>query len=536
MRFAGEKRERMLGLWRTLLLGRYAPLPSAGARAGAVSREEAWRPPVVSEDALRAAGIPVEVVDIAALGGGLGSFVFVDLLRCSGVPRESVAVVGSERSPAATFERNCRNSQMTGDDRLRSSSDACPDNPWGFPGYGVREAARALRRGRVDVAIGIAWRLFAEPAAAPTYTPLVDDLLRSVDREAARVGWAQMVREGRVVAIRKTAQGRLCVVVEHGDAGETRYAAVCAQVLHLAFGHPALQITPEAARYRERHGGDERLVHGYEPHEQVYLGLRERGGVVVVRGRGIVASRVLQRLAEEHERNPGVVCVHLNRSRLTGGHRWGLTRRRVEGEFELQPFNWPKACFGGTLRDELEREPPGRRDRLLDAWGGSTTAGRRGWRRIVACGLRQGWLRHEFGDVRAISQHEGHLDLALSGGRLLEASWLIECTGFDEGPLRDPVVAGLVETYGLRLNRRGRLPVNDHFEVEAMRHEGARLYAAGTSTLGGPFAPVDSFLGLQFAALSAVDDILALGLPGLRRLGGLRSLRAWWRWARKVEP
>ena len=38
------------------------------------------------------------------------------------------------------------------------------------------------------------------------------------------------------------------------------------------------------------------MVSAYEQHEHVYETLKNRPGVVVIRGGGIVASRVLQRL------------------------------------------------------------------------------------------------------------------------------------------------------------------------------------------------------------------------------------------------
>jgi hypothetical protein len=69
-----------------------------------------------------------------------------------------------------------------------------------------------------------------------------------------------------------------------------------------------------------------------------------------------------------------------------------------------------------------------------------------------------------------------------------------------------------------------------------MRHGNSRMYASGALTLGGPMAAVDSFLGLQFTALRAADDIQDLELRGLRRLNGLYSAGQWWKWARKVAP
>ena len=58
----------------------------------------------------------------------------------------------------------------------------------------------------------------------------------------------------------------------------------------------------------------------------------------------------------------------------------------------------------------------------------------------------------------------------------------------------------------------------------------------GAITLGGPFAPVDSFLGFQYCATVALDALTRAGAPGLRRLGAGRSLGQWMKWARGAAP
>lgn len=70
------------------------------------------------------------------------------------------------------------------------------------------------------------------------------------------------------------------------------------------------------------------------------------------------------------------------------------------------------------------------------------------------------------------------------------------------------------------------------FEVPGMRNDQGRMFASGAMTLGGPYAAVDSFLGLQFAALRSVDSLTAARSPGLRGLNSFRSTFQWLRWAR----
>jgi hypothetical protein len=93
-----------------------------------------------------------------------------------------------------------------------------------------------------------------------------------------------------------------------------------------------------------------------------------------------------------------------------------------------------------------------------------------------------------------------------------------------------------VTHYNLPLNLAGRLAVTNDFEVLQMRNHYGRLYAAGAITFGGPYAAVDSFLGLQYAALCAVDGLVSARAPNLRRLNGFNSLRQWLKWVQNQAP
>lgn len=489
---------------------------------------------LLSEASLREGGVPVEVVEVAAIGGGLGSFAFVDLLRCAGFAGGRIAVIGNERSPIASFRRNCHNSQLLDGDRIRSNSDACPDNVWGFPGFAVREMGRELRHVQPWRAAAIGWQLFFEPVFATTYTPRLGHVVRAVEREASRIGWASMLRPGRVVSIGKTEEGRFCALAVGPDG--TPFAA-SARIMHVALGHARPRATREAVEYCLA-GGD-RVVHAYEPHDEVYQSLRSGTRVVVVRGRGIVASRVLERLVEERRENPGLSVVLVNRAPLRGS-AWGPARRRVADGFAMQTANWPKACFGGDLRLRLQAQGGAGREERLRAWGGTTTANRPAWRAMVRNGLRQGWLRHVYGETRAFKPLPGGGVSVVLGcadeARTVNADLVIDCTGFEDGAEADALLADVMERVGVAPNTYGRLPVNEAFEVEAVRHGSARLYASGACTFGGPLAPVDSFLGLQYQALASLSDLEESGTAGFRTLSGGRSLAAWWRWARGAPP
>jgi hypothetical protein len=256
-----------------------------------------------------------------------------------------------------------------------------------------------------------------------------------------------------------------------------------------------------------------------------------------------VASRVLQRLWEDRKANAAINVIHCHRSRLHAGRRYGWSQRKVDGELEFQAFNWPKGCWTGPQRYALEAAAPEERKRLLDVWGGTTTANRRDWRRIVREGLREGWYRQEYGVVKSVDRtDDGHIQTrvsnSLAGGGILDLTvdFIIDCTGLVASPERAPVLDDLIEVYGLPRNPLGRFDVTNDFEIAGMRHGEARMYAAGATTLGGPFATVDSFLGLQYAGMRAVNAMLDEGMPGLRRLSGLYSLGQWLKWARRVAP
>ncbi len=90
--------------------------------------------------------------------------------------------------------------------------------------------------------------------------------------------------------------------------------------------------------------------------------------------------------------------------------------------------------------------------------------------------------------------------------------------------------------YKLPLNPLGRLSVSNDFELVEMRVSRGRMYAAGAITLGGPYAAVDSFLGLQYAALCALYAITATKAPGIHPLNFIRSSFQWLKWVTNQSP
>lgn len=484
-----------------------------------------------------------------AIGGGLGSFIWADCLQIWGANPNEIMSIGFEPKPYGRYRRLCSNSQIPEHERLRSNSDSCPDNIWGWPGYAVREAWYEFQRGNLPQSARVLWQIFGEPTLAETYTPRSGRVFESIDRESARIGWDKIWRQGRVKAIRKTDDDRYVVAYsqlhrQEGKEVQEVHKLVVAKHLHLAVGYPAIRLLPDLFEYREKTQDFKGVVNAYEKHDHVYEHLRKHGGIVLIRGRGIVASRILQRVYEARIDNPKIAMLHLMRSPVLEGSQYKGVQRPVKDHWELQPFNWPKACWGGDLRVVLERATDQERDRLLNDWGGTTTADRVDWQQIVSKGLREGWYKREFGDVERVERdaksgkiltHIRSKD-AIRGKLTLQADFIVDATGLEADIDSNPLIKDMANHYKLKRNPKNRLHVTNEFEIPGMRNNNGRMYASGALTLGGPYAAVDSFLGLQFAAIQSVDDLTALGAPGLRRLDGFRSFTQWLRWARGVKP
>ncbi len=514
---------------------------------------------IVSIQAIHASGFYAGESEFLTLGGGIGSFVWVDYLRCYGVPAEAIRVIGLEPIPYANYRRLTRNSQIPNHERLRSNSISAPDNIWGFPGYASREAFRGMLRADFSSLFHVL-TVFAEPIL-PSYTPRIGDVFRAMDREAARIGWRQMMTPGRVIAMRKTDDGRYAVayrVAEEDAGGGPRGRIFIARYVHIATGYPATRFTDDLQDFKRQHPGDTRVVAAYEPHDDLYTRLVQarRPQLVVIRGRGIVASRILQRLYEIRAENPQIQVLHLMRTPVpdNGGSVWKKARRPVFNHTELQGFNWPKASWGGILRIEMERADPEKRSRMYQALGGTTTAWRWDWIRIQREGLAEGWYQVRFGNITQIGYPNGTDTSRIAMSVLppgaqqpfpLVADAVIDCTGLIGDVNNSPFLRDLCATYRLQRNlspgtgperKMTGITVTNDYEIPGMRHGYGHVYAAGTITANGPYCGVDSFLGLQYVALRSVDHLHTVGAPGVSSFGPLQSAGQWLKWCVGSPP
>ena len=472
---------------------------------------------VWSDEMVAAAGIPMVDIPFVSVGGGLGSLAMVDLLRINGTSSNQIRVVTTIDRPDHTYRLLAENSQIPAEERLRSDSGSTIDNIWGFPSYAVREALGASGLGNKLAPLV---QVLTEPVLADYYTPKAGQVYDSVAAEAARIGWNDMLLRGVVRMVRRRYGGGYFTVYSPQDRNApTRRVAVRSSHVHLAVGYPGVRFLPDLQAYRENHKDFSRVVNAYENHDYVYEELRRRPSTVVVRGSGIVASRILVRLLDDRERlGAGTTVLHLFRNYVREPQGDKATfRRDGRNGFAYQGFNYPKAAWGGQLKEQLEALEGDQRRDLISRMGGTNTPSRRAWDAQLDRGLAGGWYRQFEGEVQSVTPGPNQtIDTTVRDKQghsfQLHANFIIDATGLESDISEHRVLADLLAHGGAGRNPLGRLDVEPTFEVRGTRNEPGRLYASGSATLGGYYAGVDSFLGLQYAA--AADR----RRPGHRRL------------------
>lgn len=488
-----------------------------------------------TDEAVEGAGFPVVDSEFVSVGGGIGSFVTVDYLRIAGVPKSSVKVLTPLEYPWQTYEYLTRVSQIPRGERLRSDSASTPDNIWGFPSYAVREAFAAKSLGS---ALAPLWQVLTEPIFADYYTPRAGQVFDALEREHARIGYADLCEHGVVRTVRRRRNGGYYTLLTQKErSGPTRRVAFRSRFVHVAVGYPGLKYLPDLQDYRQRTGDHHRVVNAYESHEHLYEELRSRPCTVVVRGGGIVASRILQRLVDDRDAHgTDVRIIHLFRTYITGSHGPSVFMRRRGGDgWAYQGFNYPKSAWGGQLKAQMRRLEGGDRADLYKLIGGTNTPHRRLWMRQLRRGRTEGWYRTISGEVEKVgasAQGDGITLRVHTGDTVTEiaADFVVDCTGLEADIAEHRVLRDLLDHAGAQRNPLGRLDVERTFEVRGARSGDGRLYASGAATLGGYFPGVDTFLGLQISAQEICDDLARTGF--CHHIGPARSVGQWWRWAR----
>lgn len=488
-----------------------------------------------TDQMLADAGIPIYDVPFVTVGGGLGSFVMADYLRIAGVPLENIKVLTNIDRPYQTYQFLCKNSQIPSKERLRSDSAATPDNIWGFPGYAIRE-------GWNDKNLRPWINVFTEPVIDDFYTPRAGDVFSSIDREAARIRWQGMLAKGQVRMVRRRQEGGyFTILTPPTGTTRTKRIAYRSHFVHLSVGYPGLRYLRDLQAYRETYEDYRTVVNAYEPHEHVYEDLKRRPGVVMIRGAGIVASRILQRLVDDRDYHGAQTTImHLFRTYRTQpkiDKKWGGGKQEVRHGWAYQGFNVTKASWGGQHRFKLlELEGQERKDFIDYIGGGAHTPRRKDWREQIDRGLQQGFYRQHVGTVdKVVPGADGESVVSTVKGQDgsvtdIAVRYIIDCTGLVGSPRDHRVLADLLDHGGAGENVIGRLDCEPNFEVRGTRSGAGKLYAGGASTAGSYYGGVDSFLGLQYTAQQIYLDLQKQGFCS--RIGPGRSFSQWLKWAR----
>jgi hypothetical protein len=203
--------------------------------------------------------------------------------------------------------------------------------------------------------------VLVEPIFDDYWTPKAGQAFDSMEQEYHRIRYPEMVVKGQVRMVRRRmGGGYFTILTPPAGATRTKRVAFRSRYVHVAVGYPGLKFLPDLMDYRETYRDFGSVVNAYEPHEQIYERLHRAPGTVLVRGGGIVASRVLQaadrrpRRARALHADPARV-PHLRRPARTARTRGCAGRRRRLGLPGLQlpevgvgrPAQGPHAQAGG---------------------------------------------------------------------------------------------------------------------------------------------------------------------------------------------
>lgn len=505
------------------------PDPSGPTQPGDLSPEliatDVWTDQMVAD-----AGIPIVDIPMVSVGGGIGSFELVDHLRIAGMSTDQLRVLTNLDVPWQTYEYLTKVSQVPRKERLRSDAQSMPDNIWGFPSFAFREAW-------ADKTLDPIWNVCTEPILRDYYTPRAGQVFEAMEREAHRISYFDMCVKGQVRMVRRRyGGGYFTILTPPQGAAATKRIAYRSTYVHISVGYPGVKFLPDLQEYRTTYDDYVRVVNAYEPHEHVYEELKRKPGLVMIRGGGIVASRVLQRLIDDRDAfGLQTQILHLFRTYITGPHGPNIFLRRPGGDgWAYQGFNWPKSTWGGHYKAKFEKLEGEDRKAFYEKLGGTNTPIRKNWMEQLARGRKEGWYRTYVGTVDSVVPgSEGTVVTRVrSKDGLLEvpAHFVIDCTGLEADIREHRLYADLFDHSGAQRNVLGRLDTERTFEVRGTQSAPGTIYAAGSMTLGNYFAGIDTFLGLQYAAVRIMDDLASRGF--VKKIGPLRSSSQWWKWAR----
>ena len=373
--------------------------------------------------------------------------------------------------PWQTYEYLTRVSQIPRPERIRSDSASRPDNLWGFPSYAATEAWQERKWGQL-------WHVFTEPMWADYYTPKAGRVFEGLERESKRIGWDQMLVKGQVRMVRKRQGGGYFIILTpKAGLTPTKRVAYRAEYVHLAVGYPGLRYLKELQDFRTEHQDFHHVVSAYEEHEHIYEAARTKPITVMLRGGGIVASRVLARLMDDREKyHLQTQIVHLFRTFIDDYHSpneqkiraWN--KRKGGNGFAYQGFNYPKSVWGGQLKAEMRKLEGEQRAHQVQADGRHQHAVAPELAGPDGPGPREGWYRIMQGTVDDMKLADGKIvSMAKTPNGPLElaADYIIDCTGLEADIAEHRVLKDLMRA--LRRRAQPERPARRRAHLRAAR-------------------------------------------------------------------
>ncbi len=489
----------------------------------------------VWDDAMVAASsAPTRDVAFVTIGGGMGSFAVADMLRIAGAPASDIEVIGPFKEPYGCLKLLLDNSQVPEGERIRSGSSDRMDNVWGWPGYSLEEAVAEHNPAGI-------WHSVTEPVLSEYMTPRGTQVYRAVDREAARISWADMFTVGRVPFIRKRREGGyFVVVVPPGDATLAAAEIRRARYVHLSVGFSAAHALEDLANYSDPSAGPPHAVNVYEPHEHVYQALAGTPGSLLLRGAASSSLQVIQRVARDRrERGAQTELYQLFRNYVphSAGRPWW--RLPGGGGFSYQAFTFAKGSYGGQLQRRYRSlTSDEERARFVTTLANTAVPPRSLWKRDISRARKEGWyhvIQGSAGGLTPLPDGRVRATIACDDGstQTLDVDYVVDATGAEHATFDHEILTDLVTCSGAEINAIEKLAINPAFEVGGTRNtfsdgSGGRLYATGVAVLGNPYVvPMYSFWALQYSAWKTSEDLARQGFCA--HMGPVRSTTGWLR-------
>ena len=292
----------------------------------------------------------------------------------------------------------------------------------------------------------------------------------SATRRCVVKGQVRMVR-------RRIGGGYFTILTPPEGASPTQRVAYRSRYVHVAVGYPGPEVPARPAGVPARRTAT--TARSSTPTSRTSRstsGCSAAPGTVLVRGGGIVASRVLQRLIDDRDRlGLQTQILHLFRTYVTGSHGPHLWMRRRGGDgWAYQGFNYPKSVWGGQLKARVRKlEGAGARRPLRGVRRHQHAEAAEPGRSRCERGRREGWYRAVPGRDRddgpgPNGDRAGAAEDRDRAGAGRRSSRVIDCTGLEADIREHRVLADLLDHCGA--GRNPLRPARRRAHLRGARH------------------------------------------------------------------